>query len=55
MCSSDLTLDVKNYSKDNKYITSVKLNGKELETPFFTHDDIVNGADFEITMSPEHL
>lgn len=50
-----VTLDVKNYSKDNKYITSVKLNGKELETPFFTHDDIVNGADFEITMSPEHL
>ena len=49
-----VTLDVKNYSKDNKYITSVKLNGKELDTPFFTHDDIVNGADFEIIMSPEH-
>lgn len=29
----------------------MKLNGKELSEPFFTHKDIANGADFEFEMS----
>lgn len=46
-----LNITVKNYGKDNKYIRSMKLNGKTLAEPFFTHDDIVNGADLEFEMS----
>ena len=30
-----------NNSKTNKYIESVLLNGKPLDVPFFTHNDIV--------------
>jgi len=33
------------------YIKSMKLNGKELSEPFFSHADIVDGADFEFEMS----
>ncbi|WP_371734368.1 glycoside hydrolase domain-containing protein, partial [Thomasclavelia ramosa] len=39
-------------SKTNKYIESVLLNGKPLDVPFFTHDDLVRGGTMEITMSP---
>ena len=41
-----------NNSKTNKYIESVLLNGKPLDVPFFTHNDIVRGGTMEITMSP---
>ena len=41
-----------NNSKTNKYIESVLLNGKPLDVPFFTHDDLVRGGTMEITMSP---
>lgn len=41
----------KNNSKANKYIEKVLLNGKPLETPFFTHQDIVQGGTLEITMT----
>lgn len=44
-------IDVKNFSKDNKYIKSMKLNGKELDKPFFTHDDILAGATLEFEMA----
>lgn len=33
-----------NNSKTNKYIESVLLNGKPLDVPFFTHNDIVRGG-----------
>ena len=41
----------KNNSKKNKYIESISLNGKSLETPFFNHQDIVNGGRMEIRMT----
>ncbi|ROS81293.1 glycoside hydrolase family 92 protein [Muribaculaceae bacterium Isolate-042 (Harlan)] len=46
-----IEIKVNNYSKDNKYIKSVKLNGKTLDRPFFNHSDIANGAIFEYDMS----
>ena len=46
-----VNITVKNYGKDNMYIKSMKLNGKELSEPFFSHADIVDGADFEFEMS----
>ena len=42
---------VKNNSKSNKYIESVLLNGKALDTPFFGHQDIVAGGIMEIKMT----
>ena len=44
------TLVAKNSSRTNKYIQTAKLNGKTLETPFFSHDDLVNGATIELVM-----
>lgn len=34
----------------NKYIQSAKLNGKVLDTPWFTHDDLINGGTLELVM-----
>ena len=50
-----LVINVKGYGKDRPYIKSVRLNGKRLSEPFFTHADIAGGAtlDFEMTDSPE--
>lgn len=39
-----------NYGEDNKYIQSATLNGKKWNKPWFTHDDIVNGATLVLVM-----
>ena len=44
------TVIATNNSKENKYIESITLNGKPLDKPFFTHDDIVKGSTLEIKM-----
>lgn len=46
-----IVMDVRNFGKENKYIKSVRLNGKQLEKPFFSHSDIVDGAVFEYEMT----
>ena len=46
---------VHNNSRDNKYVQSIVLNGNKLETPFFTHQDIVDGGTLELTMGSEPL
>lgn len=45
-----LEIKVKNQSPANKHIKSMRLNGRELEKPFFTHADILDGAVFEFEM-----
>ena len=45
---------VKNNSAANKYVKVAKLNGKVLEKPFFTHDDIVKGGKLEFEMTDTH-
>ncbi|HVU26277.1 MAG TPA: GH92 family glycosyl hydrolase [Verrucomicrobiae bacterium] len=45
-----ISIVCKNNSKDNKYIQSVKLNGKPLEQVWFKHADIVNGGTIELQM-----
>lgn len=40
----------KNSSFDNKYIQSVKLNGKAWNKPWFSHDDIKDGGTLELIM-----
>ncbi|WP_316828791.1 GH92 family glycosyl hydrolase [Pedobacter miscanthi] len=42
-----------NSSVVNKYIQSAKLNGKELNTPWFTHEQLVAGATLELEMGPK--
>jgi len=44
------TMIANNCSKKNKYIQSAKLNGKILEKPWFTHEDLMNGATIELEM-----
>ena len=39
-----------NCSDENKYIQSATLNGKELNQPWFSHSDIVNGAKLVLKM-----
>ncbi|KAA6303714.1 MAG: hypothetical protein EZS26_000265 [Candidatus Ordinivivax streblomastigis] len=39
-----------NASKENKYIQSAKLNDKEWNKPWFSHDDIKNGGTLELIM-----
>lgn len=42
-----------NSSAENKYIQSAKLNGKELNQPWFSHSDIANGGVLELVMGPK--
>jgi len=43
-------LTASNNSRENKYIQSVKLNGKALDRLWFTHDDLTNGGHLELEM-----
>lgn len=43
----------KNNSASNKYIESATLNGKALTTPFFTHDQLVNGGELIFVMTDQ--
>ncbi|RZK65906.1 MAG: glycoside hydrolase family 92 protein, partial [Pedobacter sp.] len=36
----------------NKYIQSAKLNGKVLDTPWFSHEQLVSGGKLELEMGP---
>jgi predicted alpha-1,2-mannosidase len=44
------TARITNNSPENKYIQSAKLNGKDLDTLFFSHKDLMEGGLLEITM-----
>lgn len=44
------TIDAKNCTKKNKYIQSATLNGKELNRPFISHSDIVQGGGIKFIM-----
>jgi putative alpha-1,2-mannosidase len=40
-------------SVTNKYIQSAKLNGLPLNTPWFTHDQLMSGGELELQMGPK--
>lgn len=48
------TVQAKNNSPENKYIKSIKLNGKNYEFSYINHQDIINGGNlvFEMTNQP---
>lgn len=43
-------IDAENYSKDNIYIQSAKLNGETLDQPWFKHEDITDGGKLSLVM-----
>lgn len=45
----------KNNSATNKYIKEVKLNGKVLDTPFISHNDIIKGGKLEFIMTDQPI
>src|SRR5712671_4083279 len=45
-----LSIICRNNSKDNKYIQSIRLNGKALNQVWFRHADIVKGGTLELQM-----
>ena len=44
------TVSAINYSPENKYIQSAKLNGKVWSKSWFTHDELMKGGILELTM-----
>ena len=48
----NFTVKAKNYSKENKYIQSARLNGKALERSWFTHEELMAGGVLELAMGP---
>lgn len=46
----DFVIIAHHSSHDNKYIQSIRLNGKPLEQVWFRHSDIANGGVLELTM-----
>ena len=43
-------IEAVNCSDDNKYVQSAKLNGKEWNKPWFSHDDVKNGGKLVLVM-----
>ena len=48
-----ITIHAHNLSEENRYIQSVRINGKPWHSTMFTHDVIKNGAVFEFEMGAE--
>ncbi len=46
-------LTAKNSSVVNKYIQRATMNGKVLNTPWFTHEQLMNGGHLELEMGPK--
>ena len=47
------TLTAKNCSVTNKYIQRATMDGKELNTPWFTHEQLMNGGTLKLEMGPK--
>jgi putative alpha-1,2-mannosidase len=46
----DLVILAEHTSHDNKYVQSIRLNGKPLNQVWFRHAEIANGGTLELTM-----
>ena len=49
----NFTIDTQKNSSKNKYIQSVKLNGKPLNQSWFHHKDLVKGGELEYVLGEE--
>ena len=54
--SHDLEIIANNLSRENKYVQSVTLDGKSIESPFISYNDIINGSKlvFEMGLKPNY-
>ncbi len=50
---NEFVIEAKNNSPENIYIQEVTLNGNPLETPSFTHNDMLQGGSLVFVMGPE--
>lgn len=48
------TVKANNLSKDNRYIKSVKLNGKNYDKMYIDHNDIISGGEIIFEMGPKN-
>jgi putative alpha-1,2-mannosidase len=46
------SITARNTSEKNKYVQSATLNGKQLNSPFFTHSDLWAGGSVVLVMGP---
>ena len=46
-------IEARNASPENKYIQSAELNGKSLDTPWFDHEDLIEGGKLILEMGPK--
>ena len=49
-----LEILVHNNTAANKYVKEVKWNGKTLDKPFITHEELIQGGQLEFTMNDTH-
>jgi predicted alpha-1,2-mannosidase len=49
----NLSVEAKDLSKDNIYVQSLKVNGKDLNSPFLHFKEIINGGKLVFVMGPE--
>ncbi len=47
------TIEAKNVSKQNKYIQSTSLQGKDWDKPWFSHEDLMKGGTLVLIMGPK--
>lgn len=47
------TVNAVDFSEENKYIQSATLDGKPLDKPFFTHEQLMAGGTLELVMGPD--
>lgn len=47
------TIKAVNVSNKNKYIQAAEINGKPLDKPWFTHEDMVDGGMLILYMGPK--
>ena len=48
-----IEIEAKDNSRENVYVKSLSLNGKEYSKTYFTHSDLAAGAKIRFTMAPE--
>jgi predicted alpha-1,2-mannosidase len=49
---NEIVITADNNSKENRYVSEMKLNGKAYSKNYLTHDDLMKGAKINFTMSP---
>ena len=50
---NQFTVIAQNSSDLNKYIQSAQFNGKNMEIPWFSHEDLLNGGTLSLVMGPK--